>query len=67
MILLFIVTHILGIFHTSICGITPKNIVIHISNIWGEIESSNFKVHISAHNRGKLRLSTELQLCISCL
>lgn len=28
--------HILGIFHTPISAILPKNAVIHISNMWGD-------------------------------
>ena len=60
MIMLFIFMHISGMFHISMCGITPENAVIHTSNtILGEIRISNFKVYFSAPNRGKLRLSTE--------
>lgn len=47
LILLFIVMHILEIFHTPICGITPKNVAIHISNILGEIETSNFNTSVN--------------------
>lgn len=61
MIMLFIVLHISGIFHITISGITPENVVIHTWNtVLGEIIISNIKVHFSAHNRDKLILSTNL-------